>query len=503
MKWFWQRDDSPDKAARDMSLDAYADTFLNVGGHTYPGPGFGSGALWEFGGFSTGPEGPRADEERASDDFEAMAGAIYKASAAVFAVHNYRRALFSEARLCFQKMTDDGRPGDLTDDPDLDILRTPWQGATTRDLLTRAIMFADLGGNAFMIRDRINGRDQIRFLRPDWTLILMSGDPRVLADVEKVALVYKPGNTQDPKKWRIYPFDGSNGRVAHWAPVPDPQASYRGMSWLDPIIKEAQTDKAMSTTKLRYFQNGARPGLIASFDPTVEPDQAQEFQELFLKTKVGADNMYKTMFLGGGCNVTQFKMELDDFEKISAVGELRIAAVGQVPPTLVGLTESMKGSALNEGNFQAAKDAFGDGTMRPLWGSFCDAVASLMTIPPRQRQWYDDRDISFLREDQAEVAQIKATDATTIARLIQDGFEPDAAAKYVQTGDIRELIGHHTGLYSVQLTPPGLGHMDNFSGEGATPTAGGAQPSPGQKTPPKQGKPTQGTTTKKDGNSAT
>lgn len=505
MKWFWQRDDSPDKAARDMSLDAYADTFLNFGGNSYPGPGFGSGGngLWEFGGFSTGPEGESNDEERASDSFEAYAGAIYKASAAVYACHNYRRALFSEARLCLQKMNSDGRPGDLTDGPDLKILREPWQGATTRDLLTKAIMYADFGGNAFMIRDRIAGRDQIKFLRPDWTMILMSGDPRQLADVEKVALVYKPGNTQNPKKWKIYPFDGSNGYVAHWAPVPDPQASFRGMSWLDPILHEAQTDKAMSGAKLRYFQNGARPGIIASFDPTVEPDVAAEFQELFNKTKVGQANMYKTLFLGGGCTVTPWKPEMEDFEKISAVGELRIAAVSQVPPTLVGLTESMKGSALNEGNFQAAKDAFADGTMRPLWGSFCDAVASLLTFPKKQRLWYDDRDIAFLREDQQEVAQRKATDATTAARLVQDGWEPDAAWKYIQSGDPRELLGHHTGLYSVQLTPPGLGHMADFKGDG--PTAGTPQPTNQPGRPAKaQGstpasKPNQGNQNKKDG----
>jgi len=501
MKWFWQRDDSPDKAARDLSLDAYADQFLNVGGHTYPS-NFG-GAGWEFGGF-TGPDtGSKSDEERASDDFEAMAGAIYKASAAVFAVHNYRRALFSEARLCFQKLGDDGRPGDLTDSPALDILRKPWNGATTRDLLTKAIMYADLGGNAFMIRDVINGQDQIKFLRPDWTMILMSGDPKQLADVEKIALIYKPGNTANPKKWVVYPFDGSNGHVAHWAPVPDPQASFRGMSWLDPIIKEAQTDKAMATTKLRYFQNGARPGIIASFDASIEPEDAAAFQELFNKTKVGAENMYKTMFIGGGCSIDQFKMELDDFEKISAVGELRIAAVGQVPPTLVGLTESMKGSALNEGNFQAAKDAFGDGTMRPLWGSFCDAIASLLDVPDGQRSWYDDRDISFLREDQKEVADIKAQEAQIVAKLIQEGFKPDACVKFARSGDLRELLEQHTGLYSVQLSPPGLGTMPGYSGTMPNTPTPGAKPASQPGRPPTQ-QPTskpqnQGNKTQKDG----
>lgn len=466
MKWFWQRDESPAAAARDMSIDAYAEQFLNFGGNIYQTtPMGGNYGAWQFGGFSGPATGIGGNEEASSEDFEAMAGGIYKASAAVFAVHNFRRAVFSEARMCFQKINDDGRPGDLTDSPALDILRKPWKGGVTRDLLTKAIMYADLGGNAFMVRDSVNGQSQIKLLRPDWTMILMSGDPKTMADVEKVALVYKPGNTQDPKAWKVYPFDGSLGAVAHWAPIPDPQATYRGMSWFDPILREAQTDKAMSLTKLRYFQNGARPGLVASFDPSVQPEEAAEFQELFNRTKVGSENMYKPLFLGGGCSVTQFKLELDDFEKISAVGELRIAAVGQVAPTLIGLTESMKGSALNDGNFQAAKDSFADGTMRPLWGSFSEAIAPLIDTPDNQRTWYDDRDISFLRQDQQLVAQRKQTDASTINSLVQQGYQPDAAVNYVLDGDLKHLLGPgHTGLYSVQLTPPGIAHAADFTG---------------------------------------
>lgn len=455
-----------------MSLDAYAEQFFNFGGNTYGTPAWGTThGAWDFGGF-TGPLGGSLKEEAASEDFEAMAGGIYKASPAIFACHNYRRSLFSEARFTFQKFSSDGRPGDLQDDPELDILREPWPGADSRDLLTRAIIHADIGGNAFMVREKIDGTDQIKFLRPDWTLILMSGDPRQLENVQPVALVYKPGNSENVDEWGVYPFDGSNGRVAHWAPIPDPQAQYRGMSWFDPVIRAAITDKAMDLTKLRYFQNGARPGIIASFDASVRPEQAKQFQELFLATKTGAENSHKPMFLGGGVTVSQFKMELDDFEKISSIGELRIAAVAQVPPTLVGLTESMKGSALNQGNFQAAKDSFADGTMRPLWGSFCSAIAALVEIPQGQRLWYDDRDIAFLRQDQQLIAQRKQIDASTIARLIQDGFTPDAAVKYVMEDDFKALLGAgHTGLYSVQLMPPGLAHATDFAGDEGTDSA--------------------------------
>jgi phage portal protein BeeE len=485
VKWPWTSDRSPAAELRDMdiSIDDYAATYLNYDGNTYPVSVFGGdNGAWQFGGYAPVNAG-RENEEDSSDDFEGLVGGIYKAVTPVFSVHNYRRSLFCEARFAIQPFSSDGRPGELIDYSELNVLRQPWPGATTRDLLSKALTYADMGGNCFLVRDIKNGTDQIKLLRPDWTMILMSGDPLKVADVEPVALVYKPGRTEDTREWVVYPFDGSNGRIAHWAPIPDPHAEYRGMSWLTPIMREALIDKAVRMTTLRHFQNGARPGIIASFDPSITPEQAKEFQALFNQTKVGASNAHKPLFLGGGCDVSTLNLQMDDFDKISSVGELRVASAGQVPPTLIGLTEAMKGSALNEGNFQAAKDSFADGTMRPLWGSFSEAIARIVDVPPNSRLWYDDRDIAFLRQDQQLIATRKTTDATTISVLIQAGYEPDAAVKYVMEDNYKALLGDgHTGLFSVQLIPPGEGHATDFQGDSG-PTPGTTQP---KNTPPGQ-----------------
>ena len=32
----------------------------------------------------------------------------------------------------------------------------------------------------------------------------------------------------------------------HFAPIPDPLATYRGMSWLTPILREIENDKSMT-----------------------------------------------------------------------------------------------------------------------------------------------------------------------------------------------------------------------------------------------------------------
>jgi hypothetical protein len=31
--------------------------------------------------------------------------------------------------------------------------------------------------------------------------------------------------------------------VAHWSPIPDPLANFRGMSWLTPVLREIDADQ--------------------------------------------------------------------------------------------------------------------------------------------------------------------------------------------------------------------------------------------------------------------
>ncbi len=343
---------------RDMTLgqDEWA-SYFNFGGGVYPSNAFGGqgtmGGLFAFG--AAGSEGSAGPREEPLTDFSSYVNGAYKASGVVFACMQARMSLFTEARFAFQSFNST-RPGDLVPGDGLDLLQTPWPGGVTSSLLARAIQDVDLAGNFFCVRQYINGTERLRRLRPDWVMLLLDGDPYKDAYTDLIAYIYKPGDTQDVDKWEIYPVDGSNGLVAHWTPIPDPESTYRGMSWITPVIREITADKAIALHKVRYFQNGAKPGMVVAYDASITPEQSAEFQEKFDQTKLGVDNAYRPLFLGGGANVTTFGGSIEDFYEVSSVGELRIAAASRVPPTIVGLTEGMKGSALNEGNFTAARD---------------------------------------------------------------------------------------------------------------------------------------------------
>ena len=60
-----------------------------------------------------------------------------------------------------------------------------------------------------------------------------------------------------------------------------------------------------------------------------------------------------------------------------------------------------------------------------------------------------------MQEDVKDAAEIKAVEANTIEALIRAGFVPETAVSAVVSGNYQLL--QHTGLYSVQLQPPGAG----------------------------------------------
>jgi hypothetical protein len=125
-----------------------------------------------------------------------------------------------------------------------------------------------------------------------------------------------------------------------------------------------------------------------------------------------------------------------------------------VPASIVGISEGLAGSALNSGNYTAARRRFADGTMRPLWRSACSALQVIARPPDAgARLWFDDRDVSFLQEDVKDEADIRAQHAQTIKTLVEAGYTPGSVVEAVTTGDFTVLA--HSGLLSVQLQEPG------------------------------------------------
>lgn len=412
-----------------------------------------------------------AKAESISNDFVGYVNGCYKSNGVVFACMVARQLVFTEMRFQYQTMRK-GRPGDLFGAQTLGLLENPWPNADTGELLARALQDTDLAGNHYVLKEGYGANVRLRRLRPDWVDIILTAAPDEAVESDVAGYVYKPGGTDDAELWEIYPIDGSRGVIAHWSPYPDPDAQYRGMSPLTPVLTEILADKAANKHKAKFFENAATPNLAVSFKETVTQEQFKAFMDQMNAEKHGVEHAYETLYLGGGADVKIVGANIAqmDFRTTMGHGETRIAAALRIHPTIVGLAEGMHGSTLNQGNFEAAKNNFADGSMRPLWRSLCNAYSVLVQSYSGARLWYDDRDIAFLRQDRKDVAEIQAIQARAIAAYIQSGYTADSSRDSVLFNDLSLLV--HTGLFSVQLLPPGtVANGSDAGGAGPTPNA--------------------------------
>lgn len=425
---------------------SFSDYVALIAGHQYP---LGVNTTWGDGGSEAAPQ-----------NYEQYAMQLFAADPVVFAAVVTRLSVFSQARIMWQRLRE-GRPQDLFANRDLRIFERPWPGGTTSDLLGKMLVRADLAGNAYVW----NSGSRLHVWRPDWVSIVLGSNldedhPEWAEDVEVLGYLYKPGGQRSNVRPRLYLPD----EVAHFAPIEDPTAHYRGMSWLTPVIREILGDKAATEHKLKFFENAATPNIAFKFDPQLDIEAVREFKELMEEDHTGVANAYKNLYLGGGADATVVGANFQqlDFATTQGKGETRIAMAAGVHPVILGASEGLSGSSLNAGNYGQAKRLFSDVHLQHLWGN---AVASLEVLVPPQRDarlWVDIKLIPFLQDDLKDLAEIQSKRAQAIRSLTEAGYEPDSVVAAVNNDDLTLLA--HTGVFSVQLQPPGAGQGDENAG---------------------------------------
>ncbi len=401
---------------------------------------------------------PHQSVETIGNSFSSYAAGGMKSNSIVFSCMAVRQSVFSSVRFRYQRLRD-GKPSDMFGTPALELLESPTPGETTQDLLSRMIQDADLAGNAYDVLDtpltRLGGDDttkNVLRLRPDWVFIVAEPRLRRTGQIGFIrrGYVYFEGGKESGSD----PVPLMLDEVSHFAPIPDPAASFRGMSWLTPVVREIENDELMNRHKRALFENGATPNMIIKHATGADRDAILKFDERMKAQNAGIENAGKTLNLYPGADATVVGANFRqlDLRGVQGAGETRIAAAAQVPPIIVGLSEGLDSATYS--NYAQARRRFADGTVHPLWQK---AAGSLATIMPKQsgaRLWYDADDIPFLREDEKDAATITQIRAQTLAALVREGYTPESVAKFLMTSDDFRVL-EHTGLVSVQLQKPG------------------------------------------------
>ena len=410
--------------------------------------------------------------ESIETDFAGVVAGAYKRNGIIFACQTARLSVFAQATFAWQQMRPGG-PADLFTDTNLAPLQAPWTNGTEGELLARMIQDVDNAGNAYIRKAPANSLspNALERLRPDWVDIVMAGDPGMM-NLKVIGYLFHRGgrsSTQHPEPLLL-------NEVAHFSPYPDPVATYRGMAPITPILREVVADNAATTHKGEFFNHSASPNMAIKFDPTVTVEKFEKFKAAMEAEHAGVSNAWKTLYLGGGADPVTIGNSFRemDYKAVQALGETRIAAAYGVPAVIAQISEGLAGSSLNSGNFSAARRLFADRTMRWLWKECCASLQPLLAVPPRTRLWWDERQIAFLREDQKDAADIQTTQASTITNLVREGFTPESAISAVMNSDWALL--EHSGLVSVQLTPPGQQANDAAPPDTQPAPDGGANP---------------------------
>lgn len=365
-------------------------------------------------------------------------------SGVVFGVENARLSLFTEAEFKYQRKVDKSLWGDES----LSLLENPWPNGTSGDLLSRMLQDADFAGNAYI--RKVND-ERLERLEPDCTYICseLTRDPVNDTEIrEFVGLWYDPPALSG-RESAFYPAD----EVVHWAPVPDPTANFRGMSWLTPVLRDVVADEQMTDYKRAYLTNAATPNLIIKYPQKLKQENLDRLKAQVDARHGGVKNAFRTMVLDEGADPTVLGNNFDQmrFNEVQSAGENKIAVAAGVPAIVAGLSEGLDSNAY--GIYQQAMRRFTDLTMRPLWRSACAALAKFVAVPSDSRLWFDVEDVAALRQGEKDSADTMMVLAQAALALINAGFEPDSIKVALSASD--PMLLKHTGLTSVQLQKPG------------------------------------------------
>lgn len=377
------------------------------------------------GGLTTGP---MANRETAEPGIVRLARLAYRDNGIVFACFAVQQWLFAEARFKFQSAVDDH----LFGNQDLAIVEHPWPNGDSGDLLSRMIRDGGLG-NAYIrkVLPGDGGDPQLLTMRPEGVTIISTESLDSMGRTWRHPIGYAEdmGPGREPQ---FYTTD----EVGHFAPLPDPDARWRGMSWLTPIFREIESDRQLSRYKTFHLENGAQPGLTVKYSTKLSEPTVETLRKRIRAKFGGPENAGNVLVLDEGADVaaTGSTLEQLQFDAVTKAGERRVcAAAGPGMLVICGF---------EPGNYKDAIRQLADLWARPHWRMACSALEHLVPTSADVgpvRLWYDVDGIAALREGELERAQSFLVRMQGVASAVAAGMTRDSAIKAADSGDMALL----------------------------------------------------------------
>jgi phage portal protein BeeE len=378
------------------------------------------------------------NREQSVNSLISEAQRMYQTNGVVWSTILARIMVFSQARFTFQSKVDKRTFGK----PTLSLLEYPWPNGATSDLLARMEQDVSLAGNAYIWKPE-----------PDRLVRIPPNEVTIISKEEDGGFRTVLGYDWDPQplmtggrseKARFIPVE----EIGHYAPIPDPAASFRGMSWLTPVIREVLGDKELTDYKTNFLSNSATPSMLVKYPIKLRGDTIDSIVQRFTAKYAGANGL-KTLVLDQGADATPMGSTFDQLNltAVMTAGAERICAAGGVPMDIAGLQ-----GATSNAEWGASMRRFADITLRFLWESACSSLEPIVDGIPDQgvRLWYDVTDVAALRQSETERAQTIQVKAAAILTLEQAGYTRESVVAAVVADDLTLLVAEPLA------PPPGI-----------------------------------------------
>ena len=173
-----------------------------------------------------------------------------------------------------------------------DLVKTPDNGITTRDLIEGISSFLDIDGNAYIYKARVGSKIvALWLLRSDWVTIIPSKDKSKL--IERYE--YKTGKKKTP-------LDVKN--VIHLKEFNpkfyNEQEPYKGMGIIEAAMSTISEDENIKKWNNKFFDNGAVPEGVLEYEGALSEADRIRLEKKWKQKQAGMQNAHKIPFLQGG-----------------------------------------------------------------------------------------------------------------------------------------------------------------------------------------------------------
>lgn len=374
-----------------------------------------------------------------------------KGNATAYACAVLLARTFPEPELWAWQTTAEGEYEKIANHPLRALMGKPNGDTGEAELLAFCVVYAAVGGNAYLWKQRNNAGQVVGF----WPF--HDGDMQPIPGItteEGLTAYYVldigDGSTGNPfgvnRHDNVVGIAIPKADVIHWKWMIDPEQPWRGIGALEASINDSQVANEIRAYIYSLLKNDAKPPIVINLAEGEEydEDKAERLRVQWLQ-RYGGSNRGTPAFLEFGMNVKELGFNLQQLE-IDSLRDGPDAAICMgfgIHPAVIGALVGLKHSTYS--NFEEARRALTEQTLIPLWRAFASEMEQAMR---------DEKGYGAAVRIRFDIAQVRALleNQTAVREFALNAFN----AGLVTRAAALQMLGMKTGpgdeVYKVGLT---------------------------------------------------